>query len=113
MIRIGILGDIGSGKSFVAKNFGYPVFNADYEVSKLYKKDKKIFLKLKNKLPEYITKFPIDKNEIINAILGNKKNLKKIIHIIHREIMLKLKSFFKKHKNKKNYNFRYSSFIRK
>ena len=36
MIRIGILGDIGSGKSFVAKNFGYPVFNADYEVLKLY-----------------------------------------------------------------------------
>ena len=47
MIRIGILGDIGSGKSYVANKFGYPVFNADYEVSKLYKKDKKIFKKLK------------------------------------------------------------------
>ena len=35
MIRIGILGDIGSGKSFVAKSFGYPVFNADNEVGKL------------------------------------------------------------------------------
>ena len=30
---IGILGDIGSGKSFVAKQFGYPVFNADKEVN--------------------------------------------------------------------------------
>ena len=38
MIRIGILGDIGSGKSFIAKSFGYPVFNADVEVGKLYKK---------------------------------------------------------------------------
>jgi dephospho-CoA kinase len=38
MIRIGILGDIGSGKTYVANNFGYPVFNADHEVSKLYKK---------------------------------------------------------------------------
>ena len=37
MIRIGILGNIGSGKSFVAKQFGYPVFNADIEVGKLYK----------------------------------------------------------------------------
>ena len=101
MIKIGILGDIGSGKSYVANSFGYPVFNADYEVTKLYKSNKKIFLKLKKKLPEYITKFPVDKNEIINAILGNKKNLKKIIHIIHREIMMKLESFFKKHKNKK------------
>ena len=38
MIRIGILGDIGSGKTFVAKKFGYPVFNADAEVAQLYKK---------------------------------------------------------------------------
>ena len=35
-------------------NFGYPVFNADYEVSKLYKKNKKIFKKLKKKLPKNI-----------------------------------------------------------
>ena len=47
MIKIGILGEIGSGKSYVAKQFGFPVFNADYEVSKLYKKNKKVFLKHK------------------------------------------------------------------
>ena len=39
MIRIGILGDIGSGKTYVAQSFGYPFFNADLEVTKLYKKD--------------------------------------------------------------------------
>ena len=58
MIRIGILGDIGSGKSYVAKNFGYPVFNADIEVGKIYKNDKKIFNKLKKILPKYIHSFP-------------------------------------------------------
>ena len=47
MIRIGILGDIGSGKSYVAKSFGYPVFNADYEVSKLYQQNKTVYQKLK------------------------------------------------------------------
>ena len=57
MIKIGILGDIGSGKSYVAKNFGYPVFNADVEVSKLYKKDKRIFNRLKKILPKYIQFF--------------------------------------------------------
>ena len=46
MIKIGILGDIGSGKSYVAKNFGYPVFNADIEVGKLYEKVLKIYNKL-------------------------------------------------------------------
>ena len=101
MIRIGILGDIGSGKSFVAKNFGYPVFNADYEVSKLYKKDKIIFKKLKKKLPKYISSFPLNKNEITKAILDNKVNLKKIIIIVHEEIRKKLKLFLKKNKNKK------------
>ena len=50
MIRIGILGDIGSGKTYVAKSFGSPVFNADDEVSKLYKKDLKVFRKLKKYL---------------------------------------------------------------
>ena len=95
MIRIGILGDIGSGKSYVANSFGYPVFNADYEVSKLYQNNKKIFFKLKKKLPKYITKFPLDKNEIINAIIDNKNNLKKIINIVHREIKVRLKFFIK------------------
>ncbi len=101
MIRIGILGNIGSGKSYVAKNFGYPVFNADYEVSKLYKKDKKIFKKLKKKLPKYISSFPINKNEITKAILSNKANLKKIITIVHLEIRKILKLFLKKNRNKK------------
>ena len=101
MIRIGILGDIGSGKSHVANNFGYPVFNADQEVSKLYKKDKKIFIKLNKKLPKYIFKFPIDKNEITAAILSNKNNLKKIINIVHKEIGKKMKLFLKKNKDKK------------
>ena len=64
MIKIGILGDIGSGKSYVAQNFGYPVFNADYEVAKLYKLNKNIFIKLKTSLPKHIYSFPIKKIEI-------------------------------------------------
>ena len=95
MIRIGILGDIGAGKSYVAKNFGYPVFNADHEVSKLYQKNKKIFNKLKKSLPKYIYSFPVDKKEISRAILANKNNLSKIIKIIHLEIKKKMYVFLK------------------
>ena len=101
MKRIGILGDIGSGKSYVAKNFGYPVFNADEEVGKLYKKNRKIFNKLKKTLPKYITSFPINKKEITSAILSNKVNLKKIIKIVHYEIRKKMNIFLNKNKNKK------------
>ena len=100
MIRIGILGNIGSGKSYVASNFGYPVFDADYEVSKLYKKNKKIFLKLKKVLPQNIKSFPIEKKEITEAILQKKSNLKKIIKIVHIEVRKKLNFFLKKNKKK-------------
>ena len=49
MLKIAILGDIGSGKSYISKQFGYPVFNADDEVEKIYKKNKNCFYKLKKK----------------------------------------------------------------
>ena len=101
MIRIGILGDIGSGKSFVAKSFNYPVFNADNEVGKLYKKNRKIFIKLNKALPKYITQFPIKKQEITRSILANKNNLRKIIKIIHPEVRKKMNIFIKKNKKKK------------
>ena len=101
MIKIGILGDIGSGKSYVAKNFGYPVFNADVEVGKLYKKERKIFNKLKKVLPKYIFSFPVNKNEISEAILANKANLKKIVKIVHLEIRKRMNIFLKKNRNKK------------
>ena len=101
MIRIGILGDIGSGKSYIAQNFGYPVFNADYEVTQLYQKDKNIFNKLKIQIPKYIYSFPIEKKEVSNAILSNRKNLKKIVKIVHFEIRKKLNNFIKSNKHKK------------
>ena len=101
MKRIGLLGDIGSGKSFIAKNFGYPVFNADNEVDKLYKKNRKIFKKLNRISPQYIRSFPIRKKEIIKAILEKKKHLKKIVKIVHFEIKKEMNFFLKKNKRKK------------
>ena len=101
MIRIGILGNIGSGKSYVAKSFRHPVFNADLEVSKLYKNNKKIFLKLNKILPNYIHSFPINKNEMSKAILANKSNLNKIVKVVHKEVRKRMNVFMKKNKNKR------------
>ena len=101
MIRIAVLGDIGSGKSHVAKQFGYPVFNADAEVSKLYRKSRKCYNKLKKILPDYITSFPVKKIELSKAIMANRQNLKKIIKIIHPEVRSSMNNFIKKNKNKK------------
>ena len=101
MIRVAVVGDIGSGKSYVAKQFGYPVFNADVEVTKLYKRSRKCFKKLKKALPKYIISFPISKKEIFKAIMDSKSNIKKIIKIIHPEVRAGMNSFTSKHKNKK------------
>ena len=101
LIKIGIVGDIGSGKSFVAKQFGFPVFNADNEVAKLYKKNRKVFNKLKKILPKYFNSFPINKTEVSNAILANEHNLKKIVKIVHLEIRKEMNLFIKKNRYKR------------
>jgi dephospho-CoA kinase len=101
MIRIGVVGDIGSGKSYIAKLFGYPVFNADLEVANIYKKNKNCFKKLKKNLPKYFLLFPATKSQIIKTIEDREKNLKKITKIIHPEVRKKLSIFLKKNKKRK------------
>tara|TARA_Y100000590_G_scaffold439043_1_gene562559 strand:- start:133 stop:720 length:588 start_codon:yes stop_codon:yes gene_type:complete len=101
MRKIGILGDIGSGKSFIARQFGYPVFNADKEVNKIYKNSKTCFNKLRNKLPKYIISYPISKIELRNAVLANNKNLKKIIKVVHPLVRKEMNFFLKKNKIKR------------
>ena len=83
LIKVGILGDIGSGKdSFVAKQFGYQFFNADKEVSDIYKNDKSCYNKIKKKFPKLIKSKSLKKDELGNVIRANKKNLKKISDIV-------------------------------
>ena len=101
MIRVAVVGDIGSGKSYVAKRFGYPVFNADVAVIQLYKKNRKCFEKLKKVLPKYIISFPVNKKKISKAIIDNKNNLKKIVKIIHPEVRVSMNNFLRKNKSKK------------
>ena len=101
MIRLAVIGDIGSGKSYVAKQFGYPVFNADNEVTKLYRKNRKCYNKLKKALPRYITSFPVKKIDISKAIIASQHNLENIIKIVHPEVRSSMNNFIKKNKNKK------------
>ena len=101
MIKIGILGDIGSGKSFVSKQFGLPIFNADKEVKNIYNNDRSCFIKLRKKLPKFINSFPIKKKNLIKAILSNIKNLREINKIIHPIVRKKMNKFFLKNFNQK------------
>ena len=101
MIRIAVVGGIGSGKTYAAKLFGFPVFNADEEVSKIYKRNKLVYKKLKIKLPNFISSFPIIKKQISNAVKSNAKNLNLISSIVHPVVRKNMYKFLKKHKKRK------------
>ena len=101
MIKIGILGDIGSGKSFIAKQFRSPIFDADKEVTEIYKNDKSCYKKIKKKFPRFIKSKTIKKNELGFAIKANKKNLKKISNIVHPIVRKRMNLFLKKNRHKK------------
>ena len=100
MIRIAVVGKIGSGKSFVAKSFELPLFDADKEVALIYKKNNFFFKKLNKKIPKFIKSFPIDKKEVLNCILANNKNLKIITKIIHPIVRKKMSIFLKRNRKK-------------
>ena len=101
MIKISLVGDIGSGKTYVSKLFEAPCFFADIEVKKLYRNNTKCFIKLKKKFPRFIKTFPIKKIELSNTIKNKFSNLKSIGFIVHPFIKKKLNTFLKKNKKKK------------
>ena len=101
MIRVGVIGGIGSGKSFISKLFNSPVFNADREVEILYKNNVECYKKLRKKLPNFVKSFPISKSQLIKAINEDKKNLKKISSVVHPLVRKKMKLFLNKNKKSK------------
>tara|TARA_B100000963_G_scaffold346775_1_gene352378 strand:- start:1482 stop:2057 length:576 start_codon:yes stop_codon:yes gene_type:complete len=101
MIKISLVGDIGSGKTYVSRLFKAPRFCADEEVKKLYKNNRTCFRKLKKKFPKFIKSFPVRKEDLSTIIKNKFSDLKKIGQIVHPFIRKKLKIFLKKNKNKK------------
>ena len=101
MIKIILVGDIGSGKTHVSKLFKVPCFFADIEVKKLYRGNRQCFVKLRKKFPQFIETFPIKKIELSNTIKNKFSNLKVIGSIVHPFIRKKLNIFLKKNSRKK------------
>ena len=101
MIKISLVGDIGSGKTHVSKLFKAPCFSADIEVKKLYRNNRQCFVKLNKKFPRFIKTFPIKKNELSDTIKNKFSNLKSIGFIVHPFIRKKLRMFLKKNRKKK------------
>ena len=70
MIRIAVVGEIGSGKTYVAKLFGFPVFNADKEVAEIYKSNRGVYKKLKTKFQNSFSLFLLKRKK---SLISNYK----------------------------------------
>ena len=105
MKKIGITGSLSSGKTTASKILSYgkgPLFSADNEVKKIYKKNnlKKIISKKLN-LKNYKNLKTVLRNKIINGDL----NIKKVESIIHPIIRKEMNDFLKKNKKKRTLFF--------
>lgn len=105
MIKLGITGGIGSGKSTVSQIFatlGIPVYIADIESKRLTDtspviKEKLITLFGPNLYPDN----KLDKKKLASLIFNNKEYLEKVNAIIHPEVAKDFQNWVIKHKNHK------------
>jgi dephospho-CoA kinase len=104
MIKVGILGGVGSGKSFVAnifKDLGFNIFSADQVVSQIYERNKKINKKISKFFKLKLYQGRINKNELRDSLKKNIKNFKYLNKIIHPIVRRQLILFLSKYKKNK------------
>jgi len=104
MVRVGILGSIGSGKSFVAnifEKFGFDLFSADAEVAKIYKNNKVVNKKISKFFKLKLYKDRINREQLRDFIKKYPKKFKFLNQTIHPLVRKRLVNFLEKNKNKK------------
>ncbi|CAN1599017.1 CoaE Dephospho-CoA kinase [Candidatus Pelagibacterales bacterium] len=104
MVRVGILGSVGSGKTFVAnifKELSFNIFSADNEVANIYKNNKAVNKKIAKFFKLKLYKGKINKQDLRDSLKKNSKKFKflnKTIHPIVRKRLAIFLSRFKKNK---------------
>jgi dephospho-CoA kinase len=104
MVRVGILGSVGSGKSYVANIFreiGFNIFSADNEVANIYKNNKIINKKISKFFKLKLYKSKINKQELRASLKKNPNKFRFLNKIIHPIVRMKLALFLTKFKKNK------------
>ena len=104
MVRVGILGSVGSGKSFVAnifKELGFNIFSADNEVVNIYKNNNIVNKKISKFFKLKIYKGKINKQELRDSLKKNPNKFRFLNKIIHPIVRKKLVLFLSRFKKKK------------
>jgi len=104
MIRVGITGGIGSGKSVVCKIFkqlNIPVYDADFEAKQIIIKSKSVISKIKKAFGDdsYFEDGRLNVQKIASVIFSDKKALEKMNSIVHPAVFQDFEKWSKLQKN--------------
>ncbi|MHC1704892.1 MAG: dephospho-CoA kinase [Tenuifilaceae bacterium] len=91
MLKVGVTGGIGSGKTLVCSiisSMGYPVFNADYEARQIVDNDLKVISSIKMLFGDdiYVDGF-LDRKRVASIVFTDKFLLEKLNSIIHPAVI--------------------------
>lgn len=101
MIRIGLTGSIGMGKSAVSAMFrqlGVPVFDADAEVHKLQGPGGALVDKIEAHFPGTTGPMGVDRQKLGAAVLGNAAALRTLEHLVHPAVYHVRQRFLLRHR---------------
>lgn len=104
MVRVGILGSVGSGKSFVANIFrelGFNIFSADNEVANIYNNNKIVNKKISKFVKLKLYKGKINKQELRDSLKKNPNKFRFLNKIIHPMVRKKMVHFLSRCKKDK------------
>lgn len=103
MIRIGLTGSIGMGKSAVSAMFrkeGVPVFDADAEVHKLQGPGGMLLAKIEARFPGATGPDGVDRQKLGAMVFGRPHELKALEQIIHPAVYRARQLFLRRHRSR-------------
>jgi dephospho-CoA kinase len=104
MMKIGITGSIGSGKTTVCKAFealGVPVYYADNRAIEILEQNRKVISAVKKLFGKniYDTKGRLKRKEVAQIVFSNKQKLKQYNALVHPVVLKNFERWAKKQKN--------------
>ena len=102
MIKVGLTGGIGSGKTLIGeifKRLKVPIFNADYQAKVILNSDQEVITKIKSTFGDDIyTTEGVNRKKLADIIFGDQLALSKINAIIHPKVRQYFYEWIKKQK---------------
>lgn len=102
MIRLGLTGSIGMGKSTVAKMFadrGVPVFDADAVVHQLQGPGGRLVAAIEAQFPDTTGKQGVDRTALGEAVLGDPAALERLESLVHPAVAEERERFLDAHRD--------------